>query len=170
MSSAALAKKRRAAQQPVQTPTPLPTPPQNPSVQNQRVPVSIPQMFSLMEKRINTLEKEMKTFATKPNADVENNKTADEDSKKIFEEYEARFELLAMEISTIKDVLLNLQTYTINVNRVLLEQNGTIDVPDLSQEPLLKKFKEDVEKETEESKEEEEAKEEVTEEPIENSV
>lgn len=153
MSSAALAKKRRAAQQPVQT-TSLPTTPQNQSVQNQRVPVSIPQMFSLMEKRINTLEKEMKTFATKPNADIGNSKTADDDSKKIFEEYESRFELLAMEISTIKDVLLNLQTYTINVNRVLLEQNGTIDVPDLSQEPLLKKFREVVEESTEEENEE----------------
>ena len=130
MSSAALAKKRRAAQPQVPS---LPTPSQTPSTQSQnnRVPVSIPQMFSLMEKRINTLEKEIKMKS------VQSNTVAEEDSKKIFEEYDSRFDLFAIEINTIKDVLLNLQTYTINVNKVLLEQNGTVKVPDLSEQTLL---------------------------------
>lgn len=148
MSSAALAKKRRAAQQPIQTSTPsLPVPAPNSSVQSQnnRIPVSIPQMFSLMEKRINTLEKEVKTLITKPDSSLQKNTEVDEYSKKMFEEYETRFDLLALEINTIKDVLLNLQTYTINVNRVLLEQNGTVDVPDLSKERLLNTFRETME-------------------------
>lgn len=43
-------------------------------------------------------------------------------SDEILDEYEQRFELLANEIATLKDIVLKLQSYTMDVNRVLLEE------------------------------------------------
>jgi hypothetical protein len=40
----------------------------------------------------------------------------------ILSEYESRFEFLTEELSNIKEIVLNLQSYTMDVNRVLLEE------------------------------------------------
>jgi hypothetical protein len=47
------------------------------------------------------------------------------DISTILEDFNTRFVMLAEEISTLKDSLLKLQTYTMEVNRMLLEERVT---------------------------------------------
>jgi hypothetical protein len=46
------------------------------------------------------------------------------DFSDMFREYDDRFEMLATEISNLKDMLLNLQSYTMDVNKMLLEERA----------------------------------------------
>jgi hypothetical protein len=142
MSSAALAKKRRAVpQQPVQQPI------QNTQSQQAasaapsgRVPVTIPQMFALMERRISSVEKDVREYlGTKEESESKD----DSDSfKKLTDEYESRFELLAIEMNSMKDLLMKLQSFTMDVNKVLLERTDMIE-PSLIETEVLETIEED---------------------------
>lgn len=145
MSSAALAKKRRAApqqtaQQPIQnTQTQQPAP----AAQSGRVQVSIPQMFALMERRISSVEKDVREYlGTKEESE---SKEDSETFKKLTDEYESRFELLAIEMNNMKDLLMKLQSFTMDVNKVLLERNGMSDMiePSLIETEVLETIEED---------------------------
>jgi hypothetical protein len=115
MSSAALAKKRRAnAPPPPIDPrtTPSPTP-------NSTSPVglTLPQVIALVDSRLTNLETFVKNLDgtssnTSPNAI----------SSDLIEDYESRFQMLATEITEMKDIVLKLQTFTMEVNKKLLEK------------------------------------------------
>ena len=128
MSSIAAAKKRRAGIQsnvPPDAPiskTPLPPAP----------PLSMAQVINSIDKRLINLE----TFVSIHNSTKSNltlslpslsndNKLTSTDTN-MFSEYvddmNLKFSLLAEEITNLKDTVLKLQTYTMDVNKTLLEE------------------------------------------------
>ena len=61
--------------------------------------------------------KDTKTNPTREVAAVNDAPNAD-----MFQEFNQRFEILAEEINTVKDLLLKLQSYTMDVNKALYEE------------------------------------------------
>lgn len=118
MSSAALAKKRRAN---------VSTPPQTVNVSQQEQPAgkntySLPQILGIFEKRLINVEiaiKESKQEKPEPAQEPVFENTP---LKDILEEYNSRFDLLAFEINNLKDIILKLQSFTMEVNKTLLDE------------------------------------------------
>jgi hypothetical protein len=117
MSSAALAKKRRAN---------APPPPIEPRSQSSPIPapttqpvgLTLPQVIALVDTRLTTLETFMKSS--------DSNQSSQEINPEIFDDYESRFQMLATEITEMKDIVLKLQTFTMEVNKRLLEKNTLV--------------------------------------------
>lgn len=111
MSSAALAKKRRANMNAVQeVPPPAPQ-------QAQRGGMSLPQILGMVEKRILNLEAKV---ASKNDEKPEEN--TNENLKIILDEYDSRFEMLATQINDLKDIVMQLQRFTMEVNKSMYEK------------------------------------------------
>ncbi len=128
----ASARQRRAG---VETPaTPASISQAAPSAQNG---LTLPQVISLVDSRLIRLEQFMKDsqenrFTSTIEPREISNITTDSDPNQltdlndILEEYNSRFVLLAEEIGQIKDTLIKLQTYTMDVNKMLLEERVNI--------------------------------------------
>jgi hypothetical protein len=136
MSSQALAsaRKRRSVPDPVVPPPgQVPGRPGQPGVNSQGL--TIQQVVALVDKRLLTLETFMK--------DAQENgglKTADpilqhtvqqtsqpgpevpENLKELLEEYSSRFDIIADEITSIKNMMLSLQSFTMDVNKKLMDE------------------------------------------------
>lgn len=110
-------------------------------------PLSVPQAFSLFDKRIRTLEVFMEDSKSgnisldglKLEADVGTAKESTTDTPnnlaEIFDEYNARFDILAEEIANLKNIVLSLQSYTMEVNKTLMEERVRVlgnDTPQIS--------------------------------------
>ena len=67
--------------------------------------MTLPQVIALVDSRLISLE----------------NKPTNTDDA-YFEEFETRFEIMAQEISEMKQIVLSLQSYTMDVNRILMEE------------------------------------------------
>ena len=114
MSSAlAAAKKRRAFGEttnnikPVtSSPTPTPT-----ISENTNKPMTINQAFRAMNERINVLDKKVSDDQSNPVI-----------TDSIINEYEQRFEMILNEIVNIKDTLMKLQTFSMEVNKSLHDE------------------------------------------------
>jgi len=148
MSAAnAAARKRRAAPEPAQQLRPNQ---QQPTAAP--APLTLPQVISLLDNRIVKLEVFMKETKEKPLANPANvnvfSPTNTEleitNNDVIFDEFNSRFEILASEIANLKDMLLKLQSYTMDVNKTLMEERinvfsdlGTRDNADPSNENAL---------------------------------
>jgi hypothetical protein len=120
MSNAnASAKKRRAPQSLENTPAPGPNrqPTGNNAAQTSTA-LTLPQVIALFDSRILKLEKS----ANESKNIVSNKESGIELNNDILNEINSRFELLAEEISNIKDIVLKLQSYTMEVNKTLLEE------------------------------------------------
>lgn len=123
-SSNAAAIRRRAGIQP-STPTPTPTPPRSTTSnsstdQSQARKLTLPEVITNFDQRIGKLEENIKSSAQMPsNA---SNAIEPNDLQNVLSEYNDRFEMIASEISNIKDALLSLQTYTMDVNKMLLNE------------------------------------------------
>jgi hypothetical protein len=109
---------------------------------------TLPQVISLIDTRLVTLEKFMRESKENPltnqvsNSDYNQNNiqyniqekqnfTAIEsvsvnDFNTIINEFNSRFELFAHEISEMKDIVLKLQSYTMDVNKTLLEERNHV--------------------------------------------
>lgn len=114
-SAVASAKNRRAGIKPT---TPLQ--PQENITPQQPSGLTLQQVISLIDSRLVKLEKFM-------NERQENKTTNNIDSNEsipynMIEEFQQRFLLLAEEINLLKDTVLKLQSYTMDVNRTLLEE------------------------------------------------
>ena len=141
MSSSVARKRRSEVQQPTQmsyNPNPNVSPqqqqsqqqlPQQPSsVQTQQRPMgtgmTLPQVISVIDNRLVVLENFMR------DTKVESNKTIESQSAELpsdfIEEVQERFDILAREISDLKDVILKLQSFTMDVNKSLLEERINI--------------------------------------------
>jgi uncharacterized coiled-coil DUF342 family protein len=126
MSSAALAKKRRANLSAVQEvpSSPAATPAAAP--QSRAGGMSLPQILNVIEKRILSLEK-----AVEDNRDASSSKDVSEpididaQLRPIIDEYDARFEMLATQINEMKDALMKLQSFTMDVNKTLFEERNS---------------------------------------------
>jgi hypothetical protein len=118
--SQALASARNRRAPGAQPPTPSVVP-QSPST-----PVgaglTLPQVITLVDKRLVVLESFMNDSQSKrgdttmKNAAPSNNVTA------MLDEVNGRYDLLAEEIINLKNIVLNLQSYTMEVNKTLLEE------------------------------------------------
>jgi len=98
--------------------------------------LTLPQVILLVDKRLTTLEKFMNTTNTfmethqnvQPAAPVETTPQTDENVSSeqldgIIEEFDSRYAMLAEEVANLKDMLLKLSTYTMEVNKKLFEQH-----------------------------------------------
>uniref|UniRef100_A0A6C0HSK6 Uncharacterized protein n=1 Tax=viral metagenome TaxID=1070528 RepID=A0A6C0HSK6_9ZZZZ len=94
--------------------------------------LTLQQVISVIDKRlinVETFMKESKEESSKRVNFEDENQDNDKDTydnnnelNNIIIEYNSRFALLAEEISNIKDTLLKLQTYTMSVNKTLMEE------------------------------------------------
>jgi len=124
----------------VSTPTkePVPTPPSP-----QQKPQTLQQVIGTFDSRIKQLETHITGFKTDAtgNSSVSN-------LPEIINEFNSRFELIAEEIANMKDVVIKLQSYTMDVNKTLLNErihvlsdlghsanNSVIDIPTVTQSP-----------------------------------
>jgi ABC-type methionine transport system ATPase subunit len=122
MSTAlAAARKRRA-------PASLaPEPPVQQSAQNAQAPptagLTLPQVIAVIDKRLITLEEFVKSQQqNEVTADIHETTTTSPAITEIIEEFNSRYTILAEEIDNLKNIVLNLQSYTMNVNKTLLEE------------------------------------------------
>jgi len=89
--------------------------------------LTLPQVISIVDKRLINLEQFMKDVketgvtTTKQTNPVNILQEQPEETNWI-EEFNHRFEVLAEELDNIKDVVLKLQSYTMEVNKTLLEE------------------------------------------------
>ena len=127
-TSNAAAIRRRANVQPT-TPTPTPNSSRsttsNPTVdQSQPRKLTLPEVVANFDQRISNLEKDI--HSTSQMSNTMSNSIQSDELRNILNEYNERFEMIANEISNMKDTLLSLQTYTMDVNKMLLNERVRI--------------------------------------------
>jgi hypothetical protein len=109
--SLASAKAKRAG---INPPPPAPVPVQTPQQQQQQIPpgsrMTIPQVIALLDSRLAKLEIGARSpISTSPTTAA-------------LEDMEAKFMMLAEEITMMKDVIMKLQAFTMDVNKTLFEE------------------------------------------------
>ena len=121
-SSNAAAIRRRVGAQGVPTPgqsTPnMPTPPSNLNPQSVPAQMSLQQVISTVDKRLTQLE----TIVKSNNNNANNNSNESSDLPLIVDEFNNRFELIVTEINSLKDIVMKLQSYTMEVNKMLVDE------------------------------------------------
>ena len=102
--------------------------------------LTLPQVISLVDKRLITLEtfmKETQSGVSQTNAST--SVSASEDAvNAMADEFDTKFAVLAQEVADLKDVVLKLQAYTMEVNKTLYEER--IQVLSDMGEPKEEKF------------------------------
>jgi hypothetical protein len=98
--------------------------------------LTLPQVIALVDKRLITLETFMKEQKENPvdvQANVQqssvqllNNDVMKLEIEAMAEEFNNRYELLATELQSVKDIVLKLQSYTMEVNKTLMEERVRI--------------------------------------------
>jgi len=125
--SIASAKQRRAGLSAPEPPIITPSAPAN--------GLTLPQVIALVDTRLIKLERFMKDSmdGTRERSvsfvqDATYSATSNEETSiaDILQEYDNRFMLLAEEIAQLKDTLMKLQTYTMDVNKMLLDERVNI--------------------------------------------
>jgi len=137
--SIASAKQRRANISIPEPPAPLAS-----AGSNQPSGLTLPQVIALVDTRLIKLEKFMKDTQETSNerpiersvsfSDEANSQTTD--LSQILDEYNSRFMLIAEEMAQLKDTLMKLQTYTMDVNKMLLEERVNV-LSDLGKDNTL---------------------------------
>ncbi len=126
MSSSIAAAKRRRAGVTEQAPTPTPNVSQEQG-QGQIPPrLSLPQIISMLDARLVKLEKGQ--TAVPPPVQSQEIETP-EGSVSVSDyvvEMDHKFSVLVEEITNLKDIVMKLQTYTMEVNKMLVEERITI--------------------------------------------
>lgn len=83
--------------------------------------LTLPEVISNFDKRIIQLEENIKAVSgQRPTAISEQNVPSN--INEVLDEFSLRFDVLADEISTLKDTILRLQTYTMDVNKMLMNE------------------------------------------------
>ena len=117
MSSSVLARKRRAngvVEKPVQ----------QDNTNNTGVNSSVPKRGMQLTQILGVIDSRLKVLENKK-VDAPVNETQQKFvSHDMVQEYEARFQMLATEINDIKDILLKLQSFTMEVNKTLFEERS----------------------------------------------
>jgi hypothetical protein len=129
MSSASLAKKRRAnISQTINMPPPTIQPQSSTANASRNVPLTLPQVLQMIDGRLLKLEKGLKEQqeGQVENASVVREKEEDVSLQEVLAEYDTRFQMLASEIQDMKEIVLKLQSYTMEVNKTLLEERVQI--------------------------------------------
>ena len=125
MSGIAAAKKRRAG-----VTSPMPEPPRLPNgglpVQTQQGQqqqgLTLQQVISLLDSRITKLEKDTSVNAREYSQTEQSVDPLPSNISEILDDFQQKFIILAGEINSLKDTVLKLQSYTMDVNKILLEE------------------------------------------------
>jgi len=92
--------------------------------------LTLQQVISLVDKRLTALESNTNgSSETIPTGNFVETAVLDQIMESMTQEINNRFEILAEEIASLKDVVLKLQTYTMDVNKTLLQQVHVGDKP-----------------------------------------
>jgi hypothetical protein len=87
--------------------------------------LTLPQVIALIDSRLVKLEKFMKDSSSEnisnPNQPI-NRELEITNNNLLFQEVDRRFEILATEINNLKDMMLKLQTFTMEINKTLMEE------------------------------------------------
>lgn len=123
----AAARKRRAGGASLQEvpPTPAQTQVRGGVAQPPAAGLTLPQVISLVDKRLTTLETFMKETQAITSSEPQqaDNAVASEDAvNALADEINAKFVMLAGEVENLKDIVLKLQAYTMEVNKTLYEE------------------------------------------------
>ena len=116
MSSSNAAAIRRRVTAPQQTATVKTTPPPAPvqtQVREKQTGQTIQQFISTIDKRVVSLEESI-------NNTIKD--TSEPTVTDIIDEFNSRFDMFATELADIKDAMVKLQTYTMDVNKMLLDE------------------------------------------------
>lgn len=116
-----------SGQKPSQSTQSAPTQTQQPP---QASGFTLPQVIAVIDSRLVSLEKFMKESQSRPvpqynESSQQQNLIISNDASSLstfIEEFNARFDLVAEEMSNMKDVILKLQSYTMDVNKMLLDE------------------------------------------------
>ena len=147
MAMSSVARKRRSeVQQPQPNMTYNPNPNANPQQQMQQqqmqsqqmqqqqqqqkpmgTGLTLPQVISVIDSRLINLENFVKEQQNNPKSMEFQQPNLDSlPSSDFVDEVQTRFDILAREISDLKDVILKLQSFTMDVNKTLLEERINI--------------------------------------------
>jgi hypothetical protein len=92
--------------------------------------LTLQQVISVIDKRLILVEsglKEVQGNKTQTGVFQPQTESIDNDAfSSIVDEFNERFELLAVEINTLKDLMLKLQSFTMDVNKTLMEERINI--------------------------------------------
>jgi len=128
----AAARKRRAGGATLQDNV-APTQTNNNLPQAPKGGLTLPQVISLVDKRLVTLEtfmKESQSNGTKTSSESATSASAtsasEEAVNQLADEFDSKFSILAQELAELKDVVLKLQSYTMEVNKTLYEERITV--------------------------------------------
>jgi hypothetical protein len=91
--------------------------------------LSLQQVIALVDKRLVALEtfaKETKTAPTPAQTSVTVSSVNPEEINALADEFNGKFELLANELSELKDIVMKLQSYTMEVNKTLMQDRVRI--------------------------------------------
>ena len=109
---------------------------------NMGVGLTLPQVIAVVDKRLMTLEAFMQnqlSSETSREASESVDGEAPYQMKDILDEYASRFDIIADELASMKDTIMKLQTYTMEVNKTLMEDRIRIlsDDPETPLEAAL---------------------------------
>jgi len=126
MSQGVAAARKRRAPASLQAPVPPPI-----STQQQQsapaVGLTLPQVIALVDKRLTIVETFMnETKSSGLSNNVISTNTENLETSPLLEELTNRCELLAEEVINLKNIVLNLQSYTMEVNKTLMEERVRI--------------------------------------------
>ena len=126
MSAANAAAKKRRANLGSGAPSPSPVPSQNNTngsvnitTDKSKSGLTLPQVIALVDSRLTKLED---NIAKKSGISSKGESVSEQALKPILEEYDHRFSMLATQINDLKEIVLKLQSYTMDVNKTLLEE------------------------------------------------
>jgi uncharacterized coiled-coil protein SlyX len=87
--------------------------------------LTLPQVLKMIDNRLVALEKQPLVSSQSTTVDTTSSEIVEE-LKGVIDEYEERFQMMANEIQNMKETVLKLQTYTMDVNKTLLEERVQI--------------------------------------------
>lgn len=125
-TSLAAAKKRRAPPQTGGAPQQSQMDPRNPGfgapqMAQQPSGLTLPQVIAVVDKRLLVLETNVKSLLEVPQTDATESQIPSNITE-VLDEFNTRFETMAVEIENLKNIVLSLQSYTMDVNKMLLEE------------------------------------------------
>uniref|UniRef100_A0A6C0JJY2 Uncharacterized protein n=1 Tax=viral metagenome TaxID=1070528 RepID=A0A6C0JJY2_9ZZZZ len=85
---------------------------------------TLPQVIAVIDSRLTTLEKNMRdgvSVSNGNNIDLEQTVSVS-DFSNVVDEFNSRFAMFAEEISEMKDIVIKLQSYTMEVNKTLMDE------------------------------------------------
>lgn len=118
----ASARNRRAPGAQAPTPSVVPQTPAPPTGAG----LTLPQVITLVDKRLVILETFMSESQSNGGVTASVSVTPSNNITAMLDEVNSRYDLLAEEIINLKNIVLNLQSYTMEVNKTLLEERVRI--------------------------------------------